>query len=75
MSIIWKPKSIILCQGIATQKVPVEDVHGVDVSFVLVVLVVGSGGDDLGRDLLLPVLLAVLLEGRKPLNGMRRGWG
>ena len=57
-------------------KVPVEDIHGVDVSLVLVVLVVACrGGDDLGRDLLLPVLLAVLLEGRKPLNGMRRGWG
>ena len=49
-----------------TQCIPVEDVHGVDVSLVLVVLVVGSGWDDLGRNLLLPVLLAVLLQGRKP---------
>ena len=48
-------------------KVPVEDIHGVDVSLVLVVLVVDcGGGDDLGRNLLLPVLLPVLLQGRKP---------
>ena len=47
-------------------QVPVEDIHGVDVALVLVVLVVGCGWDDLGRDLLLPVLLPVLLQGSQP---------
>ena len=52
--------------------VPVEDIHGVDVAcppliLVLVVLIVGYGGrDDFGRNLLLPALLAVLLQRRQP---------